>query len=115
MPRTKRHYTDKVWSDDKDWVVRAGELRPVRRNAQKANHLFKYVGEKLPWDALNEVSGYLKKHKVKRDGVYMAHDSFGVARYGGRGHIFSRLRNHKKKYFKELEPISKLLTAVDPI
>jgi hypothetical protein len=32
----------------------------------------------------------------------MAHDSFGVARYGGRGNIFSRLRTHKRKYSKEL-------------
>ena len=32
----------------------------------------------------------------------MAHDSFGVARYGGRGNIFARLRNHKRKYRKEL-------------
>jgi len=34
--------------------------------------------------------------------VYLAHDSIGVARYGGRGQIFSRLRKHKEKYPLEL-------------
>lgn len=32
----------------------------------------------------------------------MAHDSMGVARYGGRGSIFNRLASHKRKYPKEL-------------
>lgn len=32
----------------------------------------------------------------------MAHDSMGVARYGGRGNIFARLRSHKRRYPKEL-------------
>ena len=59
------------------------------------------VGQ-LSWKALPYVSKHLKDMKVKRVGVYMAHDSFGVARYGGRGNIFSRLRSHKRKYFREL-------------
>jgi hypothetical protein len=36
------------------------------------------------------------------EGVYFAHDSMGVARYGGRGAIFNRLSAHRKKYPKEL-------------
>ncbi len=36
------------------------------------------------------------------EGVYFAHDSMGVARYGGRGAIFSRLSAHRKKYPKQL-------------
>ncbi len=32
----------------------------------------------------------------------MAHDSMGVARYGGRGSIFSRLDRHRKDYPDEL-------------
>ncbi len=36
------------------------------------------------------------------EGVYSAHDAMGVARYGGRGQIFSRLESHKRKYAKEL-------------
>lgn len=35
-------------------------------------------------------------------GVYMAHDSMGVARYGGRGNIFHRLMAHERKYRREL-------------
>jgi hypothetical protein len=79
-----------------------GELKPTAGSAAKSDHLFKYVAEKLPWDSLRKVSSYLKRLKAKRQGVYMAHDSFGVARYGGRGNIFSRLRSHKRKYRKEL-------------
>ena len=100
MPRSKRQYGDKIWKDD-HWIVQVGELRSVGRNS-KTDHLFRYVAEKLPWNALSKVSGYLKHRKVKRVGVYMAHDLFGVARYGGRGNIFSRLRSHKGKYHKEL-------------
>jgi hypothetical protein len=100
MPRSKRKYGEKIWSNE-DWIVQPGELRPTKRN-RKRDHLFQYVGEKLPWDALNAVNKYLKEQGVSRDGVYMAHDSFGVARYGGRGRIFSRLRSHKNKYYREL-------------
>lgn len=42
------------------------------------------------------------QEEVKANGVYMAHDSMGVARYGGRGNIISRLAMHKKNYPKEL-------------
>jgi hypothetical protein len=101
MPRNKREYGAKIWKNE-EWIVQVGELLPVRQNPQKTRHLFKYIGEKLPWDALSDVNKYLKRRKVKRVGVYMAHDSFGVARYGGRGNIFSRLRSHKRKYHKEL-------------
>jgi hypothetical protein len=102
MPRSKVQYSQENWNVDNKWNVRVGELRPVGRKSPKANPLFKYVAEKLPWEALPFVSKYLKDHKVKRVGVYMAHDSFGVARYGGRGNIFSRLRSHKRKYSREL-------------
>ena len=85
-----------------DWSVLVGELKPTARSAEKSDRLFKYVAEKLPWNSLTKVGGYLKRLKAKRQGVYMAHDSFGVARYGGRGNIFSRLRSHKRKYRKEL-------------
>ncbi len=98
--RSKRVYGDVVYQDD-DWFVLAGELRPTASHAG-SDHLFKYLAEKLPWASLSKVSNHLKRLNVKRQGVYMAHDSFGVARYGGRGNIFSRLRNHKRKYPREL-------------
>lgn len=101
MPRSRRQYGKENWNNN-DWIVKVGQLRATEQRAPKGNHLFKYVAEKLPWDALPWVSRYLKDNKVKRVGVYMAHDSFGVARYGGRGNVFSRLRSHKRKYNKEL-------------
>jgi hypothetical protein len=70
-----------VYSDNQ-WTVTAGELKPASRN-RRGNHLFKYVAEKLPWAALGTVVKYLKTRNVERQGVYLAHDSFGVARYGG--------------------------------
>ena len=36
----------------------------------------------------------------------MAHDSFGIPRYGGRGRIFSRLARRKEKYKRELQYFS---------
>jgi hypothetical protein len=77
MPRSKVQYSQENWNVDNKWNVRVGELRPVGRKSPKANPLFKYVAEKLPWEALPFVSKYLKDHKVKRVGVYMAHDSLG--------------------------------------
>ena len=87
MPRSKRVNSD-IISLEKDWNIQVGELRPLGHGPHKKDNLFKYVAEKLPWDALLPVSRYLKGRKVKRVGVYMARDSFGVARYGGRGNIF---------------------------
>lgn len=101
MARSKRINIEVLPVND-DWVIQVGELRPSPSQRAKRDRLFKYVAEKLPWDALLLVSRYLKSQGVKRVGVYMAHDSFGVARYGGRGNIFSRLRSHKHKYRKEL-------------
>jgi hypothetical protein len=60
------------------------------------------VAEKLPYDSLAAVHRHMKLNKAHLQGVYMAHDSMGVARYGGRGRIFSRLRSHRRKYRREL-------------
>ena len=103
MPRSKRVDGEIIPSGpNSDWIVQAGELRPVGGGRKSRNHLFKYVAEKLPWDSLGKVRSYLERLGVKREGVYLAHDSMGVARYGGRGRIFARLRQHKRKYQKEL-------------
>jgi hypothetical protein len=99
--KSKRVDGDVVF-DDQNWSVVVGQLKPLPGTARKADHLFKFVAEKLPWDSLTNVAAHLKKRGVKRQGVYMAHDSMGVARYGGRGNIFPRLRSHKRKYKKEL-------------
>ena len=38
----------------------------------------------------------MNKEADHLEGVYLAHHSMGVARYGGRGAIFNRLATHKK-------------------
>lgn len=95
--RVKRITLETIF-DGHEWQVKLGELRGKTRG----DNLFKYIAEKLPWDSFDAVLSHLRKSGVKREGVYLAHDSFGVARYGGRGQIFARLRNHKKKYEREL-------------
>lgn len=92
----------KIWFDS-DWVVVPGELISAGR-PRKTKSLFQFVGEKLPYDCLKKVKAHVaRKVSVDRPlGVYLAHDSFGVARYGGRGDIFGRLAQHKKVHSKEL-------------
>ena len=102
MGPRKRRVDMHVVFQDNNWDVWVGELRRGAKSRAQPDHLFKYVAEKLPWASLDKVLGFLRKLGVDRQGVYMAHDSFGVARYGGRGRIFARLRSHKRKYPKEL-------------
>ena len=93
---------DEVWSD-RTWKVVDGILKPAPGRPKKTERLFQIVGEKLPFNSLGEVNTKIKAILGRApEGIYMAHDSMGVARYGGRGKIFSRLRKHKKKYPKEL-------------
>jgi hypothetical protein len=103
MPSKKKRVDGETVFSSDNWEVVVGELKSTAKTSTRSNHhLFKYVAEKLPWDSLNKVLGHLRQNNTKREGVYMAHDSFGVARYGGRGNIFARLRRHKRKYNKEL-------------
>jgi hypothetical protein len=90
-----------VWSSD-GWKVVSGELKRGRGRPSLVSSLFIVVAEKLPFESLEAVRKKAAEWKVGSEGVYMAHDSMGVARYGGRGQIFARLRSHKKKYPKEL-------------
>ena len=64
--------------------------------------MFLYLGEKLPFDCLKSVAAFIREESDDTQGVYMAHDSMGVARYGGRGDIFTRLKSHNKNYPSEL-------------
>jgi hypothetical protein len=81
----------KVWFD-KQWTVQFGWLNAGRGGAGGGKRLFRVIGEKLPFEALNEVNKRLRSQGVRREGVYVAQDSMGYARYIGRGRIFSRLR-----------------------
>ena len=89
-----------VWRDS-DWVVTAGQL-VSRGRPRKVRHLFTCVAEKLPFASLSKVHRILSDEKISTEGVYMAHDSMGVARYGGRGQIFTRLGSHRRKHPKQL-------------
>jgi hypothetical protein len=100
-PSQKRVEDYKVWVNT-DWKVVQGELvaRPGRPAIK--THLFKVVAEKLPFGSLRNVKKILVDADIRLSGVYLAHDSMGVARYGGRGQIFDRLASHRRAYPKEL-------------
>lgn len=99
---TRKQLEEEIWNND-DWKVVSGVLVPGPGRSPKTPHLFRYVAEKLPYESLRDVRAWMKKNAVgSSDGVYLAHDSMGVARYGGRGQIFARLTARKKKYPKEL-------------
>lgn len=99
-PSTKT-ITQKVW-DGKDWTVQFGELKRGAGRPGKVSRLFKYVGEKIPFDALDDVSYHFVSDQTPAQGVYVAHDSMGSPRYIGRGSVFHRLKAHKKSHSPEL-------------
>lgn len=94
-PKFKVRPRDKnVWANE-HWRVWRGELR--RRPGRPKKSLFAVVAEKLPFDSLRAVERVMKQRGWTRTGVYVAHDSMGTARYVGRGRIFARLRQHRRK------------------
>ena len=90
-----------IWAGD-GWRVVSGRLVPGRGRPGKTGHIFRFVGEKLPYACLGHVADHVRAESDDVEGVYLAHDSMGVARYGGRGDIFNRLDSHQRKYPKEL-------------
>lgn len=68
-----------------------GELKRSRGRPSRTAHLFRVVGEKLPFEALTEVRLQLRDSGHPHHGVHVAHDSMGCPRYIGRGDIFLRL------------------------
>jgi hypothetical protein len=105
-PLTKKTIT-KVYTDDKQWRVLYGELKRGQGRPQATEHLFRVVGEKLPFEALPKVRSHLQKEgMVSVHGVYVAHDSMGCPRYIGRGNIFQRLEARFKKQRLELKYFS---------
>lgn len=93
--------TQRVWSGGNS-IVQYGQLKRGRGNPGKVSRLFKYVGEKLPFDALDDVQSHFVSDGTPSEGVYIAHDSVGSPRYIGRGSVFTRLRAHKKAHPQEL-------------
>jgi hypothetical protein len=93
------------------WVVHFGTLKPSTKigrpsKADKTERLFRVIGEKLPYEALNHVKNHLRDNGFSSQGVYVAHDSMGCPRYIGRGNIFARLAARKKAKRLELEYFS---------
>jgi len=97
---SRKKIEERIWYDA-DWVVASGRLIPAPGRPPKVGHLFQFVAEKIPFESLQDVKKCFPPAEPP-NGVYLAHDSMGVARYGGRGDIFNRLATHWKKYSKEL-------------
>jgi hypothetical protein len=69
------------------------------------------VGEKIPYDALPFVKKLVEDRGKEVEGVYVAHDSMGFARYVGRGNVFGRLAARKKTQPRELAYFSFYIVA----
>lgn len=98
---SRKTTAETLWAED-GWVVVRGKLTPRTGRPTKVGRLFQYVAEKLPYAALGRVRKWMTENSSHLEGVYLAHDSMGTARYGGRGQIFNRLAAHRKKYPREL-------------
>ncbi len=99
---TKRVDSPHVWTDGSRWTVYQGELRRLRGRPESTQSLFRVVGEKLPFKSIDKVRAALLQEEVVPNGVYVAHDSMGYARYVGRGDIFGRLKARYKANPAEL-------------
>lgn len=100
--RLTKKTTATVYTDGSQWKVLYGELKRGQGRPAATEHLFRVVGEKLPFTALSKVRSHLKKEQLSSQGVYVAHDSMGCPRYIGRGNIFQRLEARFKTQPLEL-------------
>lgn len=105
-PPATKTVIEEIFADGSRWTVQYGELKRGQGRPPKTEHLFKVVGEKIPYTALTKVKQHLKVNGHKFQGVYIAHDSMGCPRYIGRGNIFARLESRKKAQPLELEYFS---------
>lgn len=107
MPPARKSTVDRVWEND-TWTVGYGRLIPGRGRPRKQTRLFSAAGERLPIESLDAVRKDLRERGLGEEGVYVAHDSMGYARYVGRGRIFARLKARAKanklevKYFPSM-------------
>lgn len=93
-------------SEDYTWTIWHGRLVPPRGRPRKIKSLFKVVAEKLPFECIDAVKRHMKNHHLSSEGVYVAHDSMGYARYVGRGDIFTRLKSCLGRQVLELKYFS---------
>jgi hypothetical protein len=96
---------EKIWGDD-NWTVQRGILKRKRGRPSAVRSLFQCVGEKLPYEVLNQVRKDFDEEDIPAKGVYIAHDSMGYGRYAGRGNVFSRLKARFKAQRLELKYFS---------
>jgi hypothetical protein len=99
-----------VWEQE-NWKVFFGILKRGRGRPHRKEQLFSVVAEKIPFEALSGVAKDLKENGISPNGVYVAHDSMGYARYVGRGHVVSRLRARKGEQKLELQYFSFYIVA----
>lgn len=92
----------RIFGDGTNWTVHDGVLKRGKGNPGKAKHLFRVVGEKLPFSSLPAVRRDMKAKGLSSQGVYIAHDSMGFPRYIGRGNIFGRLESRRTAQVLEL-------------
>jgi len=102
---SRKSKVERVWGNAQ-WTVGYGRLVPSPGRPTKTTRLFKVVGEKLPIEALNDVRRELRARGLGQEGVYVAHDSMGYARYVGRGRIFSRLKARARQSVLEVKYFS---------
>ena len=110
----RKSVIEQAWTDNALWTVQYGELKRPKGRPPKIGPLFKVVGEKIPFDALDKVETHLKGKGHATNGVYVAHDSMGNARYVGRGQIFNRLKARWKAHQLELKYFSFYVVADKP-
>jgi len=100
--KARKRVLNEVWNDGQHWRVSFGRMVPAPGRPHKTMSMFRFVGEKLPFECIDEVRKDLTKRGVPTEGVYIAHDSMGCPRYIGRGQVFWRLKAHKAKQVLEL-------------
>jgi hypothetical protein len=101
--KSTKRVVESTWTDQTLWTVCRGELRKSPGRPEKTRSLFRLVAEKLPFDSLQQVRRSATDLLGSRpNGVYVAHDSMGYARYIGRGNIFGRLYARKRAQKAEL-------------
>ena len=105
-PPARKVVVEEIFADGNRWTIQYGELKRGQGRPVRTEHLFKVVGEKIPFSALSKVKKHLKESGHSSQGVYIAHDSMGCPRYVGRGNIFTRLESRKKAQPLELEYFS---------
>jgi hypothetical protein len=109
-PSRKELDEGRIWVDA-SWVVKSGKLVPGRGKPTGGKSLFSHVAEKIPFEALDAVRKHYLEHDHTKDGVYVAHDSMGYARYAGRGDVFARLKARYKAAQLELKYFSFYIVA----